>query len=177
MKRLALLFCLLCFLACVPLTAHADDASKRAKVQEMLELLHLDRTMDQLMNMMEQQAVAATNAKLTNQGANAEQKAHVDAFQKQLFDFIGSQIGWKGMQTEYVDMYSQTFTEDEIDGMLTFYKSPAGTAMIAKTPELTSKAGLVVAKKMLTLKPEIEKMVEDFAATSGKRSSPSVNSN
>lgn len=174
MKRLAFLLCLL---VCVPITAHADDASKRVKVQEMLELLHIDRTMDQLMNMMEQQAVAATNAKLSTQGASADQKARVDAFQKQLFDFIASQIGWKGMQTEYVDMYSQTFTEDEIDGMLAFYKSPAGVAIIAKTPELTSKAGLVVSKKMLTLKPEIEKMVEDFAATAGKRSSPSVNSN
>lgn len=174
MKRLAFLLCLL---FCLPPSAHADDAAKRAKVTEMLNLLHIDRTMDQLMNIFEQQAIAASNAKMTGQGANADQKARVDAFQKQLFEFIESQISWKAMQSDYVDMYAQTFTEDEIDGILAFYKSPAGVAMIAKTPELTSKASLMAAKKMLTIKPEIQKMVDDFASTAGQHSTPSVNTN
>jgi hypothetical protein len=174
MKRLAFLLCLL---FCLPPTAHADAASKHAKVQEMLELLRIDRAMDQVMNMVQQQATADTNAQLTGKGASEDQKARVDAFQKQLFQFVEDQIGWKSMQNDYIDMYSQTFTEDEIDGILAFYKSPAGAALIAKTPELTSKASVLVAKKMLTLKPEIQKMVQDFASTVGKHSGPTINSN
>ena len=175
MKRLA--FLLVLFL-CFPLSGRADDTTKRAKVEEMLNLLHIDRTMDQLMTMMQQEQSAAINAQLTGRGASANQKARVDAFQKQLFTYIESEIGWKAMQTEYTDIYAQTFTEDEIDGMLAFYKSPAGIAMIAKTPELMTKSTTMVAKKMLTLKPEIQKMVQDFASTAGKRgSTPSLDSN
>jgi len=174
MKRLALLFCLL---LCLPLAARADDATKRAKVQEMLDLQHLDRTMDQIMKVLETQATAATNAKLNGRHATPEQKARIDAFQKQLFDYIGSQVSWESMRSDYIDLYAQTFTEDEIDGMLTFYKSPAGAAMIAKTPELAAKAGLLGAKRMLTLKPEIQKMVDDFASTEGKQNSNAVDTN
>lgn len=49
--------------------------------------------------------------------------------------------------------------------------------MIAKSPELTQKAGLLAAKRMLTLRPQIQKMVDDFAATAGKQSGSSINSN
>ena len=174
MKRLALLLCLA---LCLPLTVRADDATKRAKVQEMLTLLHIDRTMDQFMDILEKQATAATNAKLSSQGASSDRKTRVDAFQKQLFDFIESQIGWKSMQTEYTDMYANTFTEDEIDGMLAFYKSPAGLAMVSKTPELMTKSTTMVQKKMLALEPQIQKMVQDFASTAGKHSAPSLDSN
>jgi uncharacterized protein len=52
MKRIVLFLGLV---VCLPLTAHADDASRHAKAQEMLTLLHMDRLMDQLTNgMMEQ---------------------------------------------------------------------------------------------------------------------------
>jgi hypothetical protein len=174
MKRLAFVLVLL---FCLPVSLRADDASKRAKVQEMLDLLHIDRTMDQLMTLLQKQATAATNAQMSSSGASADQKARVDAFQKQLFDYIDSQLSWKSMQADYVDMYAQTFTEDEIDGMLAFYKSPAGTAMIAKTPELTQKSSAMAQKKLLAVAPQIQKMIQDFASTAGKRSGTSVNSN
>jgi hypothetical protein len=174
MKRLAFALCLA---LCLPVTARADDSTKRAKVQEMLELLHLDRTLDQMMKMLEQEATAATNAKLDGRHATPGQKDGIDAFQKQLFDYIGTQLSWESMKSDYVDLYAQTFTEDEIDGMLAFYKSPAGAAVIAKTPELAAKAGLLGAKKMLALKPEIQKMVDDYAATAGKQKGNAVNTN
>lgn len=174
MQRFALL---LIFSLCLPLSARADDASKRAKIQEMLELRHVDRSLDQMMNMMKQQAIAATNAQLSSKGASPDLKARADALQKQIFDFIESQLSWTALEPGFIDMYDQAFTEDEIDGMLTFYKSPAGIAMINKTPELTQKSAALAAKKMLEIEPQMKKMIDDFAATSGKRNGGSLNSN
>jgi hypothetical protein len=174
MKRIA---CLLVLLFCLPLSLRADDASKRAKVEEMLGLLHIDRTMDQIMTLLQKQATAATNAQLSSKGASPDQQARADAFQKQLFDYIEEQLSWKSMQTDYVDMYAQTFTEDEIDGMLAFYKSPAGVAVIAKTPELTQKSSTLAQKRLLAVAPQIQKMIQDFASTSAKHSGTAVKSN
>jgi hypothetical protein len=173
MKRL---ICLVLFALCLPLTAHADDATKRAKVQEMLDLLHLDKLMAQMMDVAEQQASAITSHTV-GKNLSPQQKSKVDAFQKQLFGYIESQLSWKALEPQYVDLYAQTFSEEDIDGMLAFYKSPAGVSMIAKTPELSMKSIALVQKKMLTLTPEIQKMVQDFASTANQRSSPAMNSN
>lgn len=174
MKRLTLLLCLV---LTFPLTARADDAAKRAKVQEMLDLLHLDRLMDQMMDMVQKQASSMTDAQMNGKGVPPEQKERFDAFQKQLFTFIQTQLSWKAMESDYVDMYSQTFTEEEIDAMIAFYKSPAGQSMIAKTPELTQKSSVLVQKKMVTLIPQMQKMVQDFASTAAKRDSQKLDTN
>jgi hypothetical protein len=174
MKRSALL---LLFALCLPLSARADDASKRAKIQEMLELRHIDRSLDQMMNLMKQQAIAATNARLGSKGASPDLKARAAALQKQLFDFIESQLGWSALEPGFIDMYDQAFTEDEIDGMLAFYKSPAGVAMINKTPELTQKSAALASRKMLEIEPQLNKMIQDFASTAARRNSNTLDSN
>jgi len=45
MNRLALLLTLALFL---PVTAHADETSRRAKAKEMVNLLHTDRGVQQI---------------------------------------------------------------------------------------------------------------------------------
>lgn len=159
MKRLALLLVLSLSL---PVTAHADDVGKRAKVQEMLDLLHMDRLMDQIMDSAMKQVTAITN-RMIGQNLTENQKSSLTDFQKQIFETVNAQVGWKAMEPEYVDLYAQTYTEDELDGIIAFYKTPAGAAMIAKTPELTQKSMTMVQQKMIALQPKIQQMVEDFA--------------
>ena len=168
MKRLVSLILLVLF---VPLAARADDASKRAKVQDMLDLLHIDKTMAQVMEVVKRQTTSMTSQTM---GGNLtpEQKASIADFQQKVFDFIETQVGWQALRPQYVELYASTFSEDEIDGMLAFYKSPAGQAMIAKTPELTQKSMVLVQQQMTTLQPQIQQMIEDFARSAAKKYPP-----
>ena len=168
MKRLLPLAFLVLVL---PLSAHGDDASKRVKVQQMLDLMHVDRTSEQMMQMVKQQTTSMTSQMM---GANlsAEQKASVSEFQQKVFDFVESQVGWKAMQKEYVELYASTFSEDELDAMIAFYKSPAGQAMIAKMPDLLQKSITMVQQKMATLQPQIQQMVQDYARSAAKQYPP-----
>src|SRR5580692_3512175 len=101
MKRVALLLTLV---LCLPLTAHADEASRRAKAQEMLTLLHMDRLLDQTMNNMLTQMSAVTK-QLGGNNVKPEDQAKIVEFQKKVFLLIQSQMGWKALEPDYVDMY------------------------------------------------------------------------
>jgi hypothetical protein len=173
MKRL---ISLLIFALCLPLTAHADDANKRAKVHEMLDLLHMDRMMAQIMDLAMQQATSMTNQMVGN-NLTPDQKAKVEAFQKQVLDTVEAQVGWKAMEPQYIDLYVQTFSEEDLDGIIAFYKSPAGVSMISKTPELTQKSMAMVQQKMTTLQPQLQQMIQDFARSAAKPAAPSMKSN
>ena len=175
MKRLSFL---LIFAFCLPLTAHADEASKRAKVHEMLDLLHVDRLMAQVMDSAMRQVTTITNQML-GKNLNDEQKASLEDFQKQIFETVNAHVGWKAMEPDYVDLYAQTYTEDELDAIIAFYKTPAGMSMIAKTPELSQKSMTLVQQKMVSLQPQIQQMVEDFArkAAAEKSAAPATKSN
>jgi uncharacterized protein len=166
MKRLALLLVLV---LCLPLTAQADDASRHAKAQELLTLLHMDRLMDQMMN-----GVLAQTSAITKQfGGNnvkPEDQARLDEFQKKVMQLVQSQMGWKALEPDYVDIYAKNFTDEQLDAILVFYKSPAGIALVDKLPTLTNEGMQLAQAKMQAIQPQVRQMIEDFAKSASTRS-------
>jgi uncharacterized protein len=65
------------------------------------------------------------------------------------------------MRPGYVKAYSETFSEEEIDGILAFYESPAGRAMQAKMPILMPKIMALAQAQAGELMPEIQLITRD----------------
>ena len=159
MKRLAL-FVLLAI--ALPLSARADDASRHAKATELVNLLQLDKIIKQTMDGMMAQ-VTAMSKQVAGSNVTPEQQAKIDQFQKKVFTLVESTVSWKEMQPIYVDLYAKTFTDDELDGIIAFYKSPAGIAIVDKTPGLTNQALQIGRQRMAEIQPQLMQMAQDFA--------------
>lgn len=172
MKRIALLLTLV---LCLPLTAHADEASRRAKAQEMLGLLHMDRLLDQMMNNMLDQMSTVTK-QLGGRNVKPEDQTKVDEFQKKVFQLIQSQMGWKALEPEYVDIYAKDFTDEQLDAILVFYKSPAGVALIEKLPTLTTQGTELAQARVATLMPQLKQLIADFAKNASPHDASSAQS-
>ena len=71
-------------------------------------------------------------------------------------------FSWEAMKPDYVKLYSDLYTEEDLDGIITFYKSPAGQAMLTKTPELLKKSSEIAMNRMTVLQPKLQQMIEDF---------------
>lgn len=158
MRRFALLPLVLCASFA---TAHADEASKHAKAKEMLAILHTERVSQQITNNIMKQA-AALPQQVFGGPVPPESKAKFDAFEQQLQQATDAQIGWKVLEPVYVDLYAKTYTEPELDAILTFYKSPAGQSMLAKGSELNQQGSQIMQTKMATLQPQLQKLAQDF---------------
>jgi hypothetical protein len=77
---------------------------------------------------------------------------------------LTSALSWEKFKPIYVKLYADTYTEPEMDGVIAFYKSPAGEAMLAKTPAITTKAIELAHQQMATVMPEIQKLIKDSTA-------------
>ena len=55
-------------------------------------------------------------------------------------DLITNEMGWDKIKNDYISMYADTYTEEELQGQITFYKSPVGQATVSKEPELVKKS-------------------------------------
>ena len=56
----------------------------------------------------------------------------------------------------------QTYTETELKGMLTFYKSPIGQSVIDKMPMAVQKSMAIVQKHMPDLNEKIDKISKEM---------------
>jgi uncharacterized protein len=153
-------------------SARADEASKRAKAEQLFTLLHMDRMMDQLLAAVKNQMQQMVQTMPGGDDATPEQKKQIADFQQRVLNLVNDKLGWKALEPDFINLYASTYTEDELDGILAFYKSPTGQKMIAKTPELTAKSTELTQQKMREVQPELNQMVQDFmrqmAATTAK---------
>ena len=158
MKRCALFLVLA---LCLPLAARADDATHRAKAQEMIILLHTDRTVKQISaNFMKQLSTAGE--KLIGPNATPESKTQLADFEKKFAQMIDGQVGWDVIEPQLVDFYTKAFTEEELDVIVTFYKTPAGAALVEKMPAVNAQATQLLQAKMAAVQPQMKQMYGDF---------------
>jgi uncharacterized protein len=145
----------------LPLTARADDASRHAKAEELALVAHADRLGKQWIDALRQQTTEAVTAQAGG-SLTPEQKAALDEFQKKLAAAAELQIGWKTVEPALADIYAKAFTEEQMDVIIAFYKTPAGSALLEKMPEINQQANLLMQSKLATLKTQVEQMFEDF---------------
>ena len=152
--------------------ARADEASKRAKAEQLFMLLHMDTTMGQLMSGIRKQVQEITQSMPGADQATPEQKKQITDFQQRVMDVVDQKIGWKALEPDFITLYASTYSEEELDGIVAFYKSPVGQRMLEKTPELMTKSTQITQQKMSELQPQLNQMVQDFlkamAATTPK---------
>lgn len=61
-----------------------------------------------------------------------------------------------------MNLYSNAYSEEEIDGILAFYHSPAGRAMLAKTTDLTERSIAISQRRMDAIAPKIQELIDQF---------------
>jgi hypothetical protein len=104
------------------------------------------------------------------------QKKIVSAYQDRAIAMANEMVGWKVLEPQYVALYAATYSEEELDAIITFYKSPAGQAMLDKTPELTRGSIQIVQARMVDFQPKIKALIEEMTkelATTAPAPSPS----
>jgi uncharacterized protein len=146
--------------------ARADEAAKSAKIEEMLKLTHVDQLMDQIMAQMqpmmdEQMKKMEEQMKGNGKDVPPEAKEMSQEFAKRMTAWFQSKLSWDKMKPIYVKIYSETLTEEELDGAIAYYRTAAGQSMIKKLPVLMQKSMSVVGDLLGDMAPELAKIGEE----------------
>jgi hypothetical protein len=154
---------LVMMLAMSPLCgAQTGDSAKEAKVHAMFEAMHMSKMMDTMMGAVMQMVHQMGESAPGMDKANAAQKKILVEFEDKSMKLATDSLSWKALEPDYVKIYAATFSSDEIDAIAQFYSSPAGQAMLDKTPELTSASMKVVQEKMALLQPQLKELQEQM---------------
>jgi len=143
-------------------SAHADDATKRQKIQEYFKLIQIDRSMQQVMSRQIDQAQQLVRGMFPGAKFTPEQQKDMDDFLKRVLAISQESLSWQKLQPEFVDMYASTYSEPEMDGILAFYRSPVGQEMVAKQPEILNKSQALTQEHMKEIQPKLRDAIMQF---------------
>ena len=74
------------------------------------------------------------------------------------------ELAWNKLEPVYVRIYRESLTQDEVDGIIAFYKTPAGQAMVKKLPALMQKVMAELPAMMNPMMQKIQAAAQEFGA-------------
>jgi hypothetical protein len=119
--------------ALTPASVLAADAEK---VETLMELMGLKATVAQMEEMIFQSMEQSFRQRLDDEPMSPEQQRRADAVLEVMKQSFTSMLSWEAIGPEYRRIYQDVLTDEEVDGAIAYYRSPAGASMLAKTPEL-----------------------------------------
>ncbi len=131
--------------------ASADEASKTAKIEEIFQITNAKQMVQQVLEQMR----SMQRAQIANMAPAARPKAEEE--QNKMSQVLAERMSWDKLQPRLITLYAETFTEEELEGTLAFYKSPAGRAMLEKMPALMGRTMIMAQEMMADALPEMRK--------------------
>ncbi|MEO7071661.1 MAG: DUF2059 domain-containing protein [Rhodanobacter sp.] len=129
-----------------------------------MEITHVHKMLDEQTARMESMMRRAQEQGLAGQPVDARRKKITDESTAKWSKLLHESLSWEKMEPMYMNLYRTTFSASEIGGMLTFYKSPSGQAVLAKMPTLMANLMQMVQDQMHDIVPQMKKIDESTRA-------------
>ncbi|QCF27614.1 DUF2059 domain-containing protein [Hydrocarboniclastica marina] len=72
-----------------------------------------------------------------------------------MMEELRAEISWEKMSSLFVQVYAESFSQEEIDNLIAFYESPTGQMFVAKVPQVMQRSMALMQQRM---KPTLQKI-------------------
>jgi hypothetical protein len=142
-------------------TAAAAPASD-GSIKDLLTITQAQKILDGMRAQFDSLMNNAVQQALRGKTPSAAQQKAIDNMKNRMVAVLQGQLAWEKLEPMYLRLYRESFTEDEIGGMLAFYKTPAGQAVINKMPLLIQKTMTEIQTMSTGLAPQMLSIQKDF---------------
>ena len=143
MKRL---FIILLLFSMTSFVFAASSASHRKAAEELLDVTDLKNSMDRMITQMVEMQL--------------QQKPGMDAYRDVFLQFFSKHLGFNSIKSDFIDIYTEEFTEQELRKLTAFYNTPVGKKTITKLPILMQKGAQIGMSKVRMNQNELRDMLQ-----------------
>lgn len=162
MTRLRLLFAALLFSTTT--AALAAEPASEASIRALLAVTQARELLDGMSAQLEAQMNAGIVAALGERQPSPRQQQAIDRMKARMLVLLREELAWERMEPMHLRIYRETLTEDEVAGMLAFYRTPAGQALIRKMPLVMQKIMPEMQGVMASVMPKMQQIQREFMA-------------
>ena len=131
-------------------------------ISQLLVATRMERSVGAAQQGLEQAVRNSINQSLQGRTLTPQGQKVIEKFSADAGVIIRKEINWADLKGAYLKLYAETFTQEEVDGLLAFYRSPAGVALLEKMPQVTQKSAAITQQR---IGPLVEKLKASMAKT------------
>lgn len=141
--------------------AHAAAPTPES-IEKLLRLMQAEKMLDgvrpQLDNMMKASMAQATQGK----AVSPEEQKILDNYRAKAVAIVQNELTMPKLKPMYIDIYAKSFTQEEINGLIAFYDSPAGKAYVAKMPVVMQSIMADMPRRLNPMLQQMQKATEEM---------------
>lgn len=151
---------LLCLMAAAPAFA-ADAAPTEQSIRHLLEVSDSKKLLDNALASIDASMDAGIKASLAGKTIDEKTQKVIDNMRRKLGDLMKESLAWQDMEPLFIDVYQRSLTQQEVDGIVKFYESAAGQALIRKMPLIMQNTMQLMQGRMQALAPKIAQLQQE----------------
>ncbi|MEZ5499982.1 MAG: DUF2059 domain-containing protein [Steroidobacteraceae bacterium] len=142
-------------------TFATDPPATDDSIRQLIEITEASKMMDATYSQVD--AMMQNSMKEAAGGATftPQQQKILDDMRGQVMAVLQDEMRWDNIEPYIISIYKQTFSEEEVQGLLDFYRSKAGQAMIRKMPTLMQGTMNMIQDQMGRLMPRLREIQDD----------------
>ncbi|MFO1450661.1 MAG: DUF2059 domain-containing protein [Opitutaceae bacterium] len=156
MKYLISVVCALSFGA-----AAFAAAPSQASIERLLSVTEVEKLLGTMYQQMDGMMKAGMDQALRGKTLPPEAQKLAETLRAKLMANMKQELGWDAMKDLYIQVYAESFTQEEIDGLIAFYESPAGRAFVAKMPIVMQKSMTMMQSRMGPIMQNMQRSLQE----------------
>lgn len=146
-------------IATLPFSVHAD-AAHEAAAEELLRLIEIDRGLAPMAARMRQSTLQQIRA----QDVAVGEEPTAAPYLTRIGDLIETTLSWERLRPDFIEIYVQTFTEEELVTLNNFFRSSVGGKYLANVNSLNQQATEVVRSHAMATAPDVRAITDEMRA-------------
>lgn len=134
-------------------------------INKMMDVMQVERMLSQMAVQMDSGMRAGIEQgfrqSLQGKEPTSAQTAKVEEIKAKMNGMIKEEVSFAKTRDIYLQVYRETFTQEEVNGMIAFYGSPAGKAMVEKLPVAMQKGGGLMQQRLAPTMQKMQGMLEE----------------
>ncbi|WP_226664702.1 DUF2059 domain-containing protein [Microbulbifer aggregans] len=134
-------------------TAPSDDS-----IRQLMEVSDTRKLLEGSLAQADQIMQASMQQALSGEEISAEDQEVIDEMRQQMLTLMKAELSWQVLEPMFIEVYQKSLNQAEVDGMLEFYKSDAGKAVVAKMPQIMQHTMVLMQQRMASMGPKIQEI-------------------
>ncbi|WP_394779117.1 DUF2059 domain-containing protein [Undibacterium sp.] len=150
-----------CAAAVLSLGAHAATPTKES-IEKLLEVAHAGDVLDGMRPQVQAMTRQMMNQAMQGTDVTPEEQKVLEDFKTKAVAIINEELTMGKMMSMYVEVYSASLTQEDVDSLIAFYQSPAGQIFVTKMPQIAKAILSQMPKQMAPMQQKMMQAAKDM---------------
>ncbi len=160
MRKLVSLLVLYALTSAVALGADAQPPSEQS-IKRLLVVTEVKKLLDGATANIDASIDSSIKQALEGKPINEQGRKVLDEMRGRMAALVRESLVWEKMEPMFIDIYKRSLTQTEVDGILAFYETPAGKALVAKMPLIMQNTMEVMQGYIAKLAPQMNQIEQE----------------